>query len=128
MLKYRDTFRDDGIFKVWMFSIANNVKKDYYRGRSIRYEPLENAGEVADGGPSPEDSVILGDDVAVLKKALELLPQDMREVIQLSRYQEMRYREIGEIIGCSEGAVKVRVYRAMKELTTIYHTLTGQSS
>lgn len=128
MLKYRGSFKDDGVFKVWMFSIAANARKDYYRKHSVRHEAIENAGDIVDLGPSPEDNVMLDDDIESLKKALKLLPHDMREVIVLSRYQNMRYKEIGEVVGCSEGAVKVRVHRAMKELTGIYHTLTGQSS
>ena len=40
----------------------------------------------------------------------------------------MGYKEIGSIIGCSEGTVKVRMYRAIKELTNIYFDLTGGKS
>ncbi len=125
MLKYRKSYRDDGEFKVWMFSIARNCRNDYYRGRSFKFEPIEHAGQVADSAMSPEESLLLDQDVALLKKALGELSDDMREVIILSRYQGLRYREIGEIMGCSEGAVKVRVFRAIKELGSIYNRLTG---
>ena len=45
---------------------------------------------------------------------------EYREVIILSRFQELKYQEIARILDISEGAVKVRVHRAMNELKTIY--------
>jgi DNA-directed RNA polymerase specialized sigma24 family protein len=41
----------------------------------------------------------------------------------LSKYQDKKYKEIGEIIGCSEGAVKVKVFRALQELKEVYRQL-----
>jgi DNA-directed RNA polymerase specialized sigma24 family protein len=40
----------------------------------------------------------------------------------------MPYKEIGEVLGCTVGTVKVRVYRAMKDLTERYFRLTGEKS
>jgi RNA polymerase sigma-70 factor, ECF subfamily len=47
---------------------------------------------------------------------MTLLSPDQREAILLSRYQGMSYAEIAQISGCSEGAVKTRVFRAMEVL------------
>ena len=57
------------------------------------------------------------------KTALEKLPAEKREVLLLSKYQEKKYQEIGEILGCSEGAVKVKVFRALQELRVVYRQL-----
>ena len=56
-----------------------------------------------------------------LKKAMARLPEDKREILLLSKYQEKNYKEIGEILGCNEGAVKVRVFRALHDLRVLYH-------
>ena len=44
----------------------------------------------------------------------------------LSRYQEMKYEQIAEVMGCEVGAVKVRVHRALKELREIYLKLSSE--
>ena len=49
--------------------------------------------------------------------ALEKLPENLRSVIALKEYSEMNYKEIGEVLGISEGNVKVRVFRAREQLT-----------
>ncbi|MEZ4903238.1 MAG: RNA polymerase sigma factor [Spirosomataceae bacterium] len=48
------------------------------------------------------------------------LNPEYREVLILSRFQELPYQEIAQILGTSEGNIKVRVHRAMKELKQIY--------
>jgi len=55
--------------------------------------------------------------------AMDKLPEDKREILLLSKFQEKKYKEIGEIMGCSEGAVKVKVFRALQELKTVYAEL-----
>jgi RNA polymerase sigma-70 factor (ECF subfamily) len=59
-----------------------------------------------------------------VQRALSALTPEQREAILLSRYQGLSYAEIAQIAGCSEGAVKTRVFRAME---TLKKTLTGDS-
>ena len=60
-----------------------------------------------------------------VQRALQSLTAEQREAILLSRYQGLSYAEIAQIAGCSEGAVKTRVFRAMETLKKI---LTGDAS
>jgi DNA-directed RNA polymerase specialized sigma24 family protein len=46
-------------------------------------------------------------------------------VLVLSRYHGLRYEDIADILHCEIGAVKVRVYRALKELRATFHQLRG---
>ncbi len=125
MLKYRHTYQDDGDFKVWMFRIARNARTDYYRKHSQRHDLVEDIDTFESNQPNPHEELEQESDIALLKKAITKLPEDKRELIMLSRYQNLKYREIGEILDCTEGTVKVRMYRAMKELTDIYNTISG---
>ena len=63
------------------------------------------------------------DNLDLLRTAMDQLPTDKREILLLSKYQEKKYKEIGEQLGITEGAVKVKVFRAMQELKAIYHEL-----
>jgi RNA polymerase sigma factor (sigma-70 family) len=59
----------------------------------------------------------------MLRRALGELPEDKRELIVLSRFQGLTYEQIGRIVGCETGTVKVRVFRAMKEMGKIFSEL-----
>jgi len=48
------------------------------------------------------------------------LSDDQREILTMSRFQELKHQEIAQIMNITEGAVKVRVHRAMCELKSIY--------
>ena len=69
------------------------------------------------------DSVVKQQELALLHRALRELPEDKRELIVLSRFQGLTYEQIGQIVGCETGTVKVRVFRAMKEMGRIYDDL-----
>jgi len=55
-----------------------------------------------------------------LRAALNALKEDKKEVLILSRIQGLKYREIAEITGTTEGAVKVKIFRAMADLREEY--------
>jgi RNA polymerase sigma-70 factor (ECF subfamily) len=59
----------------------------------------------------------------MLSLAMDRLPEDKREILLLSKFQEHKYSAIGEILGCTEAAVKVKVFRALQDLKAIYHQL-----
>ena len=65
-------------------------------------------------------------DALLLRKALDNLPEEKRELLLLSRFQNLRYEEIARILGCEIGTVKVRVYRALKELREKFCDLRGE--
>ena len=122
ILKYRQSYSGEGPFTAWMFSMARNVNYDHHKKVSR---------EGVSWGISPEDvEKGTGDylneamdhqgDSLLLNRALGLLSSDKREILLLSKYRELKFQEIGEISGCTEGAAKVRVHRALKDLKTIF--------
>jgi RNA polymerase sigma-70 factor (ECF subfamily) len=66
-----------------------------------------------------------GQEVQLLRTALAKLPLKKREVLILSRYQNLKYKEIAELLDCRIGTVKAHVHRAIKELGKIYFDLQG---
>ncbi|WP_184546606.1 sigma-70 family RNA polymerase sigma factor [Mucilaginibacter sp. FT3.2] len=122
MLRYRNSFTGEGEFMAWMYQIARNVLKD--NAKKGNKQGLHfDAGDMADrlpGGTSADEQLEKKQANAGLHKAMEKLSTDNREILTLSRFQELKYLEIGHILGITEGAAKVRAFRAMQELKDIY--------
>lgn len=125
ILKYRGSYIGEGSFTAWMFRMARNVNYDYHKKAS-----KENIST----GVSPEDVKTGTEDhineeiekkgnTVLLKQALAKLPEEKRELLILSKYRELKFSEIAQIVGCTENAAKVRVHRALKELRTIFSQL-----
>ena len=132
MLKFRGTFQKDGRFTPWMYQIARNVHVDHLRRKQSEMplfdDPSEKEREVADPGLSPELALLRGTDMAILRKALMRLPAERRELLVLSRWQNLRYEEIAAIVQCEPAAVKTRVFRAMRQLSEIFFRMSGRKA
>ena len=72
--------------------------------------------QLAASGGSPEQSVADEDERAVLRRLINGLPEELRQPLVLSSVEEMTSREVGEVMGISEGTVRTRVMRARTEL------------
>lgn len=122
MLKYRHTFTGEGSFRTWMYHLARNVLADsaQQNKRSAQQYDVQAYAERIGGGPLADESLQKEQELALLQGALARLSPDHREVLVMSRYQELKYEEIARVLNTTEGAVKVRVHRAMNELKKIY--------
>jgi RNA polymerase sigma factor (sigma-70 family) len=124
ILKYRHLFRGEGDFKTWMFHIARNVSHDNYRKDKFRKSDTVEQWEQRLGHHENRSAEMQREEEQdMLSMAMDKLPDDKREVLLLSKFQEKKYKEIGEILGCSEGVVKVKVFRALQELRIVYRQL-----
>lgn len=124
ILKYRHLFRGDGHFKTWLFHIARNVRHDQFRKEKIKAKvTVEDWQDKIGHEESMAATIQQDEEQLMLSMAMDRLPEDKREVLLLSKYQEKKYKEIGEILGCTEGAVKVKVFRALQELKEVYEQL-----
>jgi RNA polymerase sigma-70 factor (ECF subfamily) len=122
MLKYRHTYRDDGSFTAWMYHLARRCAADHFRkANAAPYatDPADLSAR-ADDAPHAAQQATVRDDHALLHTALARLDHDDREVLLLSRFQELSFAEISHILECSVGAAKVRAHRALAELRSIY--------
>jgi RNA polymerase sigma factor (sigma-70 family) len=82
--------------------------------------------QVQSSDPFPEERLTQRENTRLLQEALNRLPAEKREVLELSRFQDLRYEEIAAILQCEVGTVKVRVYRALKELREKFFELSGR--
>ena len=122
MLKYRHTFRGDGEFRAWMYHVARNAVHDEGRSskRTVKHYELDEHAERISGGSMADEQIQKKQELRALQNAMGHLSIESREVLILSRYQELKYHEIAKIMDITEGAVKVRVHRALHQLKNIY--------
>jgi len=126
MLKYRQSFTGKGEFRTWMYHVARNVMNDHFRKnkRTPVHRDLAELEERIDGSISPDDFSSKKEELKRLGEALMELDGDTRELLILCRFQGLKYQEIARILDISEGAVKVRVHRALHQLKDQYFKVT----
>jgi len=117
VIRYRSSY-NEGNFASWIFTIARNIFSTYYQKQKKERSHLINDDLLDSGEVLITESN--EDEINHLQKALLKLKNSDRELIVMHRFQEIKYEQIAEIIGSSEGAVKVKVHRALKKLKNIY--------
>jgi RNA polymerase sigma factor (sigma-70 family) len=127
ILRYRDTYQPQTSFSAWMYGIARNALIDTMRKRRPESSWDDGMPELHSAELPVDEKLRALEETALLQKALASLPADKREVLILSRYQNLRYDEIGRILGCEPNAVKQRVFRAVKALSERFTHLSGRA-
>jgi len=125
MLKYRSTYQGRSKFTLWMYQIARNAHIDFLRKKKNTLPLDEQWSEPITSEASPAEKLEGSQEVLLMRQALAQLPLKKREVLILSRYQNLKYKEIAELMDCHIGTVKAHVHRAIKELGKIYFELQG---
>ncbi|MEL7197808.1 MAG: RNA polymerase sigma factor [Pseudomonadota bacterium] len=108
-------FREDKSLRAWLYAIARNKAIDRLRksNREVLGDPDPN---VPDLDPDPERVAQICEDRSRVRICLDKLSATHRNVVSLSFFEGMNYREIAEIENVSEGTIKSRVFHAKKLL------------
>lgn len=122
----RDRFDVQRKFKPWMLCIARNLcLNELKRKKMVQMETLEEYASVAreDGGEvlqspvdGPAEVLMTQERHRALWQALDELPEDAREIIVLRYFERMSAREIADVIESTEGAIRTRIHRVLKQL------------
>ena len=121
VMKYAHRYQNGTNFRHWLFRLAKNVSKDHFLVKSNRpTEDISKLYQWSAGGRIADQEIIRRESHQLLHQALEVLSPSEREVLVLSKLEGMKYVDIAEILDCSEGAVKVKVFRALKALRKVY--------
>lgn len=104
-------------FKPWVYTIAANVRREYWRRRHRKPEDhLEPGQEDRVGSVAPSTSTATD---RLVRRALEQLPDNQKDVMLLRWYAGLSFPEIAETLGINATAAKVRAHRAAKALKTL---------
>ena len=129
----RGSWRPGTPVRPWLFAVAGRVRIDELRRRygslaskMADEDAFERAVESAAEGETAERSLADAQVREAVRHALDRLPEPQRVVVHLHRYEDMGFGEIAKALGTTEGAVKLRAFRAYERLRKDLGSLLGE--
>lgn len=103
--------------KYWLIRVVKNASLNYVKRKDRERKAYEKVlYEDHRKSDSGETDLLKKDSIKKAREALQKLPKNLQEVLMLKEYGDLNYKEIGKILGITEGNVKVRVFRAREQL------------
>jgi RNA polymerase sigma-70 factor (ECF subfamily) len=123
----RESYRAEAKFSTWLYRIATNLAVNHARdtrnertAQTLELDaPDSESGstpEVADDDPNVEQRMLREERMAAIRAQVAALPERQRMAVLMHKYQEMDYRQIGEVLKLSESATKSLLFRAYQTL------------
>jgi RNA polymerase sigma-70 factor (ECF subfamily) len=123
----RESYRAEAKFSTWLYRIATNLAVNHARDtkneRTAQTLELDapdaesgSTPEVADDDPNVEQRMLREERMAAIRAHVAALPERQRMAVLMHKYQEMDYRQIGEVLKLSESATKSLLFRAYQSL------------
>ena len=109
------TFRTGRPVKPWMVRILVNTVMGQHRRRLVQTVPLETSAELAEH-EGPAELAEQGESSQRVHLAISALSEEHRHVIMLRYFADLSVPEIGRVMGCRQGTVKSRLFRAIRRL------------
>ena len=118
------SFKGDSKFSTWLYAFTYNHCVNYvtrnaakkFEKQSVDYHDIENLSEDVDDGQSFVDMK-----VDKLKMALEMISPEEKMILLLKYHDFLSIKEIENVLGIGESAVKMRIKRAKDKLITVYN-------
>jgi len=113
--------------KYWLIRVVKNAALNYAKRKDRERKAYQKAfREEVKKEESGESALVRKETSREVETALKKLPENLRIVLILKEYAEMNYKEIGRVLGISEGNVKVRVFRARERLAALLNGLSSE--
>jgi len=126
VLAYRTSFSGSSTFKSWMYGIARNTVAEHYRKNKNQAlncdmddEELANEKTLCEEFETEQQN-------AIFNKSLASISPEDREIIMLSRFQQLNYQEIAALLDCNLNTLKSRMRNALSKLQMSYQKLVGE--
>lgn len=118
------TLRSTGSYDAWMWAIARNLLRSWWRGADRRnvHEPITPAP------PTPDERAVISDEHERVVRALSTLKLKDRELLWLREVLGLSYGSIAQRVESNEAAVRVSCHRARKRLQVAYEAADGGRS
>jgi RNA polymerase sigma-70 factor (ECF subfamily) len=106
--------------KYWLIRVVKNAALNYAKRKERERKAYQRAfREDYRREETGEGLLVRKETSEEIQAALNKLPENLRMVLILKEYADMNYKEIGRVLGISEGNVKVRVFRARERLAAL---------
>lgn len=115
VLESLDRYREQGDFPAWLFTIARRTVIAYYR-RQDPQVALEEVYPDPSQEDDPLDGLVRDERLAQLGGLLSELDEEQRELLNLRFSAGLTYKQIAQVLGNSEAAVKMAVHRLLRQL------------
>ena len=128
-----DSFRGESSFSTWLYRVALNTLRDHRR-KIVRFSREGSVSEYDSGdwmeissesNLSPIDLAIKEERRQLVRKALNRLPSNFREVLVLRELEGLSYRDIANVTGVKQGTIESRIFRARQRLAREISNLRG---
>jgi len=119
----RMDWKPEGKFSTWLWRIALNLCYDELRRRHRRGETSldgeggEDFAALTDEAPAPDEQLAAQERADLVRHALMRLPEGYRSVVVLRHYENLKFREIADVLDIPEGTVKSRMAEALTQLS-----------
>jgi RNA polymerase sigma-70 factor, ECF subfamily len=118
------TYQADRPFKPWLYAIATNLARDYFKSAAVRKSRREGDEEEAllhlsDSEASPEERALAAEQGSEVRAALAQLREEYRVVVVLRFYQGFSLQEIAETLHIPLGTVKSRLSVGVHRLRSV---------
>jgi len=125
----RGSWRQGERLRPWLFTIAARVRVDWLRRNGRRGDEEELDGDILedpDHTGQPGELALEKERAERVRRALDRLPEPQRAVVHLHRFEGLGFAEIGNALGITEGAAKLRAFRAYAQLRTLLADLVSE--
>lgn len=120
--RHRYDLRPDTRLSAWLFTTLANLCHNHHRWRrrhpTVSMDSAQSDGvcvaadEMVAADEAPPDRLAHQEKEAALCAAIDRLPHELKTALLLHHYEQLAYRDIARITGCSERGVETRLYRA----------------
>lgn len=123
LIKYRHSYREGAKFQSWIYQIARNVFSDHYQLHKNKYKELVDVEKLKDRIGDHDEVSLQEEKEALLQRSMAKLTAEQRELLVLTRFQQMKYEEVARIMDTTVANIKVKVHRALIRLREYYFEL-----
>ena len=128
VLAYRSSFSGSSTFKSWMYGIARNTVADHYRKNKNQALNCDMDDEELTNEQTLVEEYEAKQQNNFFNESLASISAEDREIIILSRFQQLNYQEISTLLDCNLNTLKSRMRNAVNKLQMSYQKLVGENS
>src|ERR1041384_860651 len=110
MIRYRGSYKPGRKFQSWIYQVARNVFTDHYQGNKKKQADRMDIEKVGEWVPDDNDSQSIDEQEKLLHRSMQLLTDEQRELLILTRFQHMKYEEVAEMMETTVANIKVKVH------------------